>query len=375
MKIADSIKLEIGKSFDIDLSAVEGGFLKGVTEKLEKGQDLSENEAIIATTALMSDDITHPEISAYLAALHHKGETELEIASSAKVMRIFATKIYTPDNKSEFEKLDIVDCCGTGGGINLFNISTVVSIILAAGGLYVAKHGNRAITSQSGSADFLEEIGVKIDIAPEKVGECILKNRIGFMFAPLYHKATKNVQQVRRTLPHKTVFNILGPLTNPALPTYQIIGVYDPDLTEKMARVLGLLGLKRAAVFHGFTPCGGGMDEISLLGKTKVSELMPDGSVTTRIFDPAEVGFEITDYEKLRHGSAAELAPFLLDLLNGKVSGPEEQIVVLNAAFGFVTANAVKTLAEGITLARELMASGSCSTVVEKFISFTHSCT
>jgi anthranilate phosphoribosyltransferase len=374
MNVEEHIYLEIKNSLNIDLSEVQPDFIKEVTEKLVKKGDLSENETIIATIALMSDAITHEQIAAYLSALHQKGETEIEIAASAKVMRIFATKIATPSNQARFDAIDIVDCCGTGGGINLFNISTVASIILAAGGLYVAKHGNRAITSQSGSADFLEAIGVRIDCPPDQVGECILKNHIGFLFAPLFHKATKNVQQVRRKLPHKTIFNILGPLTNPALPSYQIIGVYDQSLTEKIARVLALLGLKRACVFYGLTPCGGGMDEVSILGQTQISELATDGTVTTRMFDLSEVGFKVACYEDLRTGKADELAPFLLDILRGKVSGPEEEIVALNAAFGFVTAQKVSTIAEGIALARELMSGGACDEVIENWITFTRTC-
>lgn len=374
MKVDQRIQNEIKKTLNIDFSSIEKDVIKRITEKLVNKADLSEDEACIATVALMSDDISHDEISDYLSALHQKGETEIEIAASAKVMRIFATKIYTPINQVHFDAIDIVDCCGTGGGINLFNISTVVSIILAAGDLYVAKHGNRAITSQSGSADFLEAIGVKIDCPPEKVGECILQNHIGFLFAPLFHKATKNVQQVRRKLAHKTIFNILGPLTNPALPKYQIIGVYDPDLTETIARVLGLLGLKRACVFHGFTPCGGGMDEISILGQTKISELSPDGTVKTRMFDLGEVGLKVADYKDLRRGKADELAPFLLDILRGKITGPEEEIVALNAAFGFLTAEKVNSISEGIDLARDLMSSGACDEVVENWITFSRSC-
>jgi len=374
MKIATDIRDEILKSFDIDFFEVDKAYVVDLIKKLEKGQNLAENEAVIAMTALMSEDITHIEIAAYLAALHKKGETELEIATSAKIMRIFATKIYTPENKATIDSLDIIDCCGTGGGINLFNISTVVSLILAASGLYVAKHGNRAITSQSGSADFLEELGVKLDIPPAKVGECILANRIGFLFAPLFHKATKNVQQVRRTLSHKTIFNILGPLTNPANPSHQIIGVYDPDLTEKMARVLQLLGLKRACVFHGQTPCGGGMDEVSLLGPTKVSELLPDGTIETYFFDVQEVGLKTVAYESLRTGSAKELSTFLCDIMNGKVTGPEEEIVALNAAFGLRTAGKVSTIKEGIAMARDVMQSGACEKVIKGFVAFTQNC-
>jgi anthranilate phosphoribosyltransferase len=374
MNISEQIRQKIIKSFEIDVFNVDKGYMDGIVRKLQKRQNLAENEVVLAMTALMSDDITQDEIAAYLTALHEKGETEYEIAASARMMRLFASSIYTDETRDKFEAIDIIDCCGTGGGVNLFNISTVVSIILAAGGLYVAKHGNRAITSKSGSADFLEELGVKLDISPEKVGECILQTKIGFLFAPLFHAATKNVQLVRRTLPHKTVFNILGPLTNPAQPAYQVIGVYDPALTEKLAHVLKLLGLKRAAVFHGYTQCGGGMDEVSLLGTTKVSELLTDGSVSTYMFDPSDVGMHITTYERLRKGTAKELAVFLCDILSGKVTGPEEEIVALNAAFAFKIAGKVTSLKEGISLARTIMRSGACDRVIREFVSFTQNC-
>ena len=374
MKIDTSVRDEIKKYFDIDVFGVDEGVFPAIIQKAQNEEDLTQEEAVIAMSTLMSDDVEHESIGRYLTALYEKGETEREIAASAQVMRIFAANIYTPENKRLFDDIQIIDCCGTGGGVNLFNVSTVVSIILAASGLYVAKHGNRAITSQSGSADFLEEIGVKIDIPPEKVGECILRNHIGFLFAPLFHRAMKNVQAVRRSLPHKTIFNILGPLTNPAEPDYQVIGVYNPDLTELMARVLKRMGIKRAAVFHGLTACGSGMDEVSTLGETKVSELRPDGTVTTRMFNVKEVGLEMVTYERLRTGSARELSTFLLDILYGVYTGPEEEIIALNASFGLYIGGKAATLSDGVRMARELMQSGRCRAVIENFIDFTNKC-
>jgi len=371
MKIEKHAIEEIFNTFNIDVSSTRET-LKGITAKLHAKENLTEREVVVAMCFLMSTDTDHADSAAYLSALHEKGETEEEIATSARVMRIFSTKIYTEENKAQFDALDIVDCCGTGGGLSIFNISTLVAIVLAASGLSVAKHGNRAITSQSGSADILEAFGVNITIPPHKVGECILKNKIGFLFAPHFHRATKNVQQVRKSLPHKTIFNLLGPLTNPAEPTYQIIGVYDPHLTEIIARVLKLLGVKRAAVCHGYTPCGKGMDEVSTLGKTKVSEVLPNGEITTYVFDVADVGIKEATYGQFTTGDAATLAPHLRTILSGNVTGPDEEIVVVNAAFGLLASNRVATIQEGVQQARAVIHSGACNDVLERFIAFTH---
>lgn len=371
MNIEEHIKKEIFNTFNIDLDNAKST-ITDVIKKLQGKRDLSENDVIIAMSSLMSLEISQDDIAAYLTALHEKGETIEEIATSARVMRIFASKVYTRENKKEFEQLDLLDCCGTGGGINVFNISTAVALIVAAGGVSVAKHGNRAITSRSGSADVLEALGVKIDIPQSKVGECILKVGIGFLFAPLFHKATKNVQQVRRTLLHKTIFNILGPLTNPTEPSYQVIGVYHADLTERFAHVLKLLGLKRACVVHGFTPCGGGMDEISTLGQTKVSELMQNGDIKNYFFRPQEIGIPDTTRETLQGGDAHDNASLIRNILSGDAKGAQEEIVVLNTAFAFMVCGRVKHIKDGIKLSRDLIANGACRDTLEKLITFTN---
>ena len=368
--IQEHIREEIFNTFNIDLE-LEKDSLQDIIKKLKAKKNLEKRETIIAMSSLMSPDVSTHDIAVYLTALHEKGETVEEIATSARVMRIFASKIYNEQNKEEFLKRDIVDCCGTGGGVNIFNISTAVSFILAAGGLYVAKHGNRAITSLSGSADVLEALGAKIDIPATKVGKCILHTRIGFLFAPLFHQATKNVQLVRRKLPHKTIFNLLGPLTNPAEPKFQIIGVYDQDLTEKIINVLKLLGVKKAFVVHGFTPCGKGIDEVSTLGLTKVSELLTNGEIKNYLFDIKDVGLAQTTPEALQGGDAIENARLIKGLFNGSITGAQEEIVSLNAAFGFVASNRVQNVQEGFELSRRLMSDGSCTSVLNSFIKYT----
>ena len=371
MIIDERIRESIYNAFGVDLSLEENS-LHIIIKKLTSKEDLHESEVVIAMSSLMSSDIAHADIEAYLVALHKKGETEEEIATSARVMRIFASKIYTDHNKAKFKDINIVDCCGTGGGANVFNVSTAVALMLAANGLYVAKHGNRAITSLSGSADVLEVLGVKIDIPASKVGECILQARIGFLFAPLFHQATKNVQQVRRKLKHKTIFNILGPLTNPAEPTYQLIGVYDPALTEKMARVLKLLNVKKAVVVHGHTPCGTGLDEVSTVGKTKVSELSTTGDIKNYLFSPAEVSLKQTSLDELRGGNATCNASIIKAIVQDKCRGPKADIVALNAAFAFMACDCVNTIDDGLRLSNEIIADKKADTLLENFIKCTN---
>ncbi len=371
MHIEDNIRKEINNTFGIEVE-LDKCNLKSIIDKLKRKENLSENEVVIAMSSLMSNDVSKDDIALYLKYLHEKGETVDEIAISASVMRIFATKIYNVDNKEKFKNIEIVDCCGTGGGINIFNISTIISFILAAGGLYVAKHGNRAITSRSGSADIIEALGAKIDIPANKVGECIINTRMGFLFAPHFHQATKNVQKVRRSIKHRTIFNILGPLTNPANPTYQIIGVYDKNLTEKIVKVLKLLKVKRAIVVHGFTPCGKGMDEVSTLGRTQVSELLMNGGISNYIFSLNEIGLSQTTIENLKCSNIDENVKVVRKILTGSITGPRLEIVLLNAAFGFMASNRVKNVQEGFDLSLKLINNGECKRVLNNFIHFTN---
>ena len=369
MNISNEIQDKLFKTFGFCIKEKENP-LPEITAKICAGNDLDKKDVVLATTMLMSSEVQSGDIAAYLSALHKKGETSVEIAASAEVMRLFAAPVYEDALKECFSQLETIDCCGTGGGLGLFNISTITAFILAASGLYVAKHGNRAITSSSGSADFLESLGANLNVPAEKTGQSIIENHIGFLFAPVFHKATKNVQLIRRTLSHKTIFNILGPMTNPAKPAFQTVGVYEPCLTEKLAEVLKILGLKDAAVMHGFTPCGTGMDEVSIFDNTKVSEFTENEKIKTYFFNPEEIGIRKA---KLSDFSDKKLCKpdYILEILNGKINGPHADIIALNAAFGLKTGRLVRNIKQGADLARDIMISGKCNAVINSFVNFT----
>lgn len=300
--------------------------------------------------------------------MHKKGGTVQEIAAFAEIMRAFAPKIIAPRSKP----LITIDSCGTGGGtVPTFNISTAVAFVLAAAGLKVAKHGNRAITSRSGSADVLEALGVSLDLTPREVGNCIKEIGIGFLFAPHFHKATRFVQPVRKQLSHKTFFNILGPLTNPSAPKYQIVGVYSPELTIVMARVLQKLGVRRAMVIHGRsikkTEC---LDEVSLLGPTKITELK-GGEVRTYSFDPRRYGYKYCTKAAIAGGTAKQNAVLLKNILQGKEKGPRKDIVALNAATGLLVSGKARTFAAAIKLSEDIIASGKAYEKITELVQIT----
>ena len=285
-------------------------------------------------------------VSAFLTAMRMKGETVQEIASFAKIMREYAVKIY-PKVK------DAVDTCGTGGDrIKTFNISTISAFVIAASGVPVAKHGNRAVTSKTGSADLLESFGIKIDVSPKITEKSIEKIGIGFLFAPIFHKAMKNVAKVRNELKIRTVFNILGPLTNPANVKRQVLGVFSPELTEKIANVLKNLGCERALVVHGMD----GIDEISTIGKTKISELK-NRRVETYFVEPEEFGIRRAKAKELRGGDIEYNKRIALELLKGRHS-PMMDAVLLNSAAGLYVGDAVKTIEDGIDVAKNSIESG-----------------
>ncbi|NQE45072.1 Anthranilate phosphoribosyltransferase [ANME-1 cluster archaeon GoMg2] len=326
--------------------------------KVIEGEDLTATEAEAAMQAIMGGDAENIQTAAFLAALRMKGETEEEIAAFAKVMRSMALRIHPKVAKS-------VDVCGTGGDtIKTFNISTTAAFI-AACVVPVAKHGNRSVTSKCGSADVIEELGANLALSPDKITESIEKIGIGFMFAPVHHQAMKNVIEVRQKLGMRTVFNVLGPLTNPANATHQLIGVYDPALTEKIAKVLRILGLKKALVVHGEP----GLDEVSISGKTKISQL-EKGEITTYFIKPDDFGMDVASPEEIAGSTREESARILRDILSCKEEGAKRDVVLLNAASAIFAADEVESIEEGVVIARELLESRQAAKKLEEFLTF-----
>jgi anthranilate phosphoribosyltransferase len=303
-----------------------------------------------------------------------KGETVDEITGAAKVMRDRATRVRVGRNVLDLDRDDInldqetiLDVVGTGGdGTNTFNISTTVSFVIAACGVKVAKHGNRSVSSICGSADVLEALGVNLDIAPETVERCIAGIGIGFLFAPALHGAMKHAIGPRREIGIRTIFNILGPLTNPAGADCQVMGVYREELVEKLAHVLHKLGCKRGFVVHGLD----GMDEITLTTETAIADVSPAG-VTLRRFAPEELGFSRCGMEDLRGGDAIGNAIIVRDVLAGQ-KGPKRDIVLTNAAFGLLAAGKVASLADGVQMAAGAIDSGEALAVMERLVAMTN---
>ncbi|RLG37412.1 MAG: anthranilate phosphoribosyltransferase [Candidatus Alkanophagales archaeon] len=327
--------------------------------KLVEFKDLSNAEAERAMAAMMSGEASDTEISAFLVALRMKGETATEISAFARKMREFAVHI---NPKVE----TLVDVCGTGGdAVNTFNISTTAMFVVACE-VPVAKHGNRSVTSKCGSADVLEELGARLDLPPKKIEESIERIGIGFMFAPHFHPAMRNVMPVRRALRIRTVFNILGPLTNPAGAKSQLCGVFSPELTEKIAEVFKLLGAYRAMVVHGEP----GLDELSTLGKTKISELR-GGEVKTYYVRPEDLGLKLTRVKDIVGGDSAKNAHILRNVLSGKEDDARTEIVALNAAAAFVVSGIADRLDEGLEHAMEILESGRGVKKLEEFLEFS----
>jgi anthranilate synthase/phosphoribosyltransferase len=343
-------------------------FLGGITMSIQEAiakvidrQDLTEAEAESAMTQIMQGQATPAQIGAFLTALRMKGESVSEIAGCARAMRRSAVPVRP--HRSE----TLVDTCGTGGdGAGTFNISTTAAFVVAGAGQPVAKHGNRSISSQCGSADVLEALGVNLDLTPDQVATCVDEVGIGFLFAPKLHPAMKYAVGPRRELGVRTIFNLLGPLTNPASAPAQVLGVYDPALTETLARVLGALGSKAAFVVHG----AGGLDELTTTGPNRVSALR-DGRVETLTLDPADLGFPRARPADLRGGDAQENAAISRVILAGRLNGARHDVVVLNAAAALVASGRVHTLPEGIRLAGHSLHSGAARRVLEHLIEFT----
>lgn len=334
--------------------------LKPFIAKVMRGENLSAEEAEQAMQVIMTGQATNAQIGGYLVGLRMKGETVAEITGSARAMRACASHV--PYNVNGCPLLDIV---GTGGdGAHSFNISTTAAFIIAGAGQRVAKHGNRAASSLCGSADVLNALGVNLDLTPEQVAQCIEAIGIGFIFAPRFHPAMKYAIGPRRELGARTIFNILGPLTNPAGVTHQLIGVYDPALTEPMAEVLGSLGGQAAFVIHGY----GGLDELTTSGPNRVSQLK-DGSVTTYEINPADLGLRPATAENLRGGDPAENALMMRNLLSGKDRSPRKDVVLLNSAAALATENG--DMVTALEIARQSLDSGAALAKLEQLTAFS----
>lgn len=319
--------------------------IREAIEKVVSKIDLSEKEMREVFDEIMSGKATHAQIAAFITALRMKGETIDEITGAAKVMREKAIHIHVGETT--------VDTCGTGGsGINTFNISTTAAFVVAGCDLKVAKHGNRSASSQSGSADVLEALGVKLDIGPDIVSECIQEVGIGFMFAPLFHNAMKYAIEPRREIGIRTIFNILGPLSNPANAASQVVGVYDAKLTEVLAHVLKNLGASRVFVVHGMDK----LDEITITAGSKITELK-DGKMRTYYITPEKFGMKRASLKNIEGGSAKENAEIVLSILKGEL-GPRRNIVLLNAAAAIISAFKARNFKEGIKIAADSIDSG-----------------
>ncbi len=336
--------------------------IKEAIATVVRGDDLTEGEMMEAMEEIMEGRATPSQIGSFITALRMKGEIVDEITGAAKVMRAKAEKIELKDHPKDET---ILDTCGTGGdSANTFNVSTATAFVAAGGGVKVAKHGNRSVSSQCGSADVLETLGLKLDIPPSDVERCIREVGIGFLFAPLFHGAMKYAAGPRREIGLRTIFNVLGPLTNPAGATAQLLGVYDLGLTEKMANVLGKLGTKEA-----FVVCGEGrFDEISICGTSKVSHLR-DGDVTTFEMTPEEYGFKRATPDAINGGDASENARIILNILDGE-HGPKRDIVLLNAGAAFVAAGLDNDLKAGIERANDAIDSGRAKEKLDSLINF-----
>ncbi len=325
-----------------------------------EGRELSHADMTAMMRHIMSGDIPPTVVAAFLVALRTKKETVSEIAAAAQVMREFATPVYVSDTRH------LVDVVGTGGdGAHTFNISTAAMFVAAAAGAKIAKHGNRSVSSKSGSADVLESLGVNLNVSPERVAESISTLGVGFMFAPNHHPAMKNVVPIRRELGVRTVFNILGPLTNPANAKHILMGVFNAELVGIQTRVLQSLGMSHAMVVFGRD----GLDEISLEGSTLIGELK-NGQVSEYEIHPRDFGLSTAPTSSFQVANAEESKQIVLRVLGGE-SGPASDIVCLNAGATLYVADLAPDIASGIAMAKAAIASGAASNTLNKFIAAT----
>ena len=325
---------------------------KQALEQILAGHDLAHADMLATMNQVMGGELTPAQIAGLVIALRQKGESVDEITAAATVMRALSTKVEIADNTN------LIDTCGTGGdGIQTFNVSTCTAFVAAAAGAKVAKHGGRSVSSTCGSADVLEALGVNVNLTPAQVAKCVAEIGIGFMFAPNHHSAMKHAAPVRRELGVRTIFNLLGPLTNPASAKRQVMGVFSKDLTLKLAKVLQNLGSEHVLVAHG----ADGMDEISFTGDTFVAELK-DGKITEYVLNPAQFGLKIHALKSIRVENAAQSKAMILDVLHGKSNAGKcaaaRDIVLLNAGAAIYAAGLQTNIHAGIVHAAKVIDSG-----------------
>lgn len=331
--------------------------IKAVTEH----QNLSANEMTTVMRLIMTGEATPAQVGGFLIGLRMKGETVEEVAAAARVMRDLSTRV-------EVDTEHLVDTCGTGGDASgSFNISTASAFVVAAAGARVAKHGNRSVSSKSGSADVLEAAGVNLELAPEQVAACVNDIGVGFMFAPMHHSAMKHAIGPRREMAVRTIFNVLGPLTNPASAPNQVLGVFSNDWVEPLVRVLQQLGSKHVLVVHA----DDGLDEISIGSATRIAELK-DGEITSYSVHPEDFGMQRADLSAIRAEDAADSLRIIRSVLANE-EGPAKDIVCLNAGAAIYAADMADSLAEGVGLARQVIASGDAADKLEQLIAATNS--
>ena len=308
---------------------------------------------------MLEGTMPHEEVARILREMAARGETVDEIVGMAMIMRTFVNRVHGHE--------DAVDTCGTGGsGLERINTSTMVAFVLAAGDVKIAKHGNRAAGGRCGSFDVLEAVGAKIELSPEQVEKTLNAVGLGFMFAPLYHPAMKHVMPVRKELGIRTIFNLLGPLTNPAFVRRQIMGVSDLEIAEKMVAVMQHLGHERALVVHGED----GLDEITITGRTTIFDLK-GGDIEHYEFDPTELGLELAPFEEITGGTIEQNAEIFIGILSGVIYGPKRNLVLVNAAAGFVLADRSETMEGGLELAMEVLDSGAAQEKFEEYVRLT----
>ncbi len=334
------------------------------------GQSLAREEARAVMSEVLSGQCSDAQIAALLVALHMKGETVEEIVGFAEAIRSAAVPLELHANsvldQSGTERDALVDTCGTGGDASgTFNISTATAFVVAGAGVRVAKHGNRSVTSKCGSADVMEALGVNINLPPTRIAACLAQVGIAFLFAPAMHSAMKHVQTARRELRLRTVFNLLGPLTNPARATCQVVGVYSANLVETLAEALSMLGLHRALVVHG----NDGLDEITITAPTRIAEVR-DGQVRSYEITPEEFGLRRATFEEISGGDAAQNASLIREILAGKKSARRD-VVLLNAAAALVAAGRADHLRDAVPLAAEAIDSGAALAKLQALVAFT----
>lgn len=329
--------------------------------KLVSGQDLCAEEAETAMRSIMAGQASAAQIAAFLVALRMKGETAAEIAAAARVMRSLMTRVELPDQH-------LTDIVGTGGDhAGTFNVSTAASFVAAAGGARVAKHGNRSVSSKSGSADLLEAAGARLDLNPDGVRRCVEELGFGFMYAPMHHGAMRHAAPVRKELGMRTLFNLLGPLTNPAQAPHQVLGVFDRRWLESLARVLGELGSRHVLVVHALD----GLDELSIAAPSQIAELK-NGDVRMYSIAPEDFGISRGDLSTLKVDSPAQSLTVVQRVLGGE-PGPASDFVALNAGAALYAADCVDTLAEGVQQARAILANGAGLERMERYVALTQS--